>query len=270
MRRAAAIALVALIALSGCSLLPGGPASDAANTTGTPGGVNGSGDDAGTHTGEFTYPDGYAPSGIADSQAALESHTVGLLAAESFIFRFNGTAVSNGSTISVSVLQAANASSNNAYVITEISGFGSRTRYYSNDTVFVRTDPPGENNTNYSSSQVNYSLSQFTGRDAVGPLLRYVEYGDGEILRRENDTFVRYRANRLTNVPAVLGDRVSPENVTEFRAAILVDDEGIVHRLAYQATIERGNRTLQVDLRLNVLGTGSTTVEDPDWIERAR
>lgn len=266
MRRAAAVAVVLLLALSGCSLLPGDAGGSNATDSTTGAGATDVTD--GTPAG-FSYPDGYAESGVADSAAALDSHTDGLLAAESFIFRFNGTAYANGSTVRISVLQAANTSSNNAYVITEIRGFGSRTRYYSGDRVYVRTDPPGENDTNYTSAEVNYSLSEFTGRDAIGPLLRYVEYGDAEVLERENGTYVRYRAERLANVPAVLGDDVDAGNVSDFRAAILVDESGVVHRLAYQATIDRGNRTLLVDLRLNVLGTGSTTVEDPDWIDRA-
>ncbi|WP_255195924.1 DUF7537 family lipoprotein [Halorarius litoreus] len=274
-RQLPVILLIALLVLSGCSFL-GGPASptptDAGSVTSSPTPGAGSTPTTTTRT-PAPYPPGYGESGVVDADRAVQAHTQGVLDRESFIVEFNGTALTNESLASISALQTANLSTERAYVITHVEGRGTTTQFYENGTVYVRTDPPGENNTRYRSQQGAFEPRSFTGVDQVEPLIRNVEYGPPERVRRsDGGAFFRYRASGVENVSdiePILGQGVDPANVTEFEVGIVVGPDGIVHRSAYRATIRRGDDTLKLAIEVNVLGFESTAVDRPDWLDEA-
>jgi hypothetical protein len=267
--------LTVLLLTSGCSFL-----GDSASPTATEG-SSPTTTDAGSPTATpqqtrtpAPYPPGYGESGVVDADRAVEAHTDGVTERESFIVEFNGTALSNDRVASIDALQATNLSTERAYIITRVGGRGTTTQYYENGTVYVRTDSPGEEDPEYSSREATFRPRDFTGTNQVEPLVRYVEYGRPErISRTDGGTFFRYRSSgveNVTNVQAILGASVDPENVTAIEVGIVVGPSGIVHRSAYEATVERGDETLELAIEVNVLGFRSTTVDRPDWFEQAQ
>ena len=267
--------LTVLLLTSGCSFL-----GDSASPTATEG-SSPTTTDAGSPTATpqqtrtpAPYPPGYGESGVVDADRAVEAHTDGVTERESFIVEFNGTALSNDRVASIDALQATNLSTERAYIITRVGGRGTTTQYYENGTVYVRTDSPGEEDPEYSSREATFRPRDFTGTNQVEPLVRYVEYGRPErISRTDGGTFFRYRSSgveNVTNVQAILGASVDPENVTAIEVGIVVGPSGIVHRSAYEATVERGDETLELAIEVNVLGFRSTTVDRPDWFEEAQ
>jgi hypothetical protein len=275
-RQLPVILLAVMLVLSGCSFF-GSPASPTATDAPAPSATATPGDDVATTTTTRTpapYPPGYGAPGVVDADEAVQAHTQAVTDRESFIVEFNGTALTNESVASISALQAANLSTESAYVITRVEGRGTTTQFYENGTAYVRTDPPGENNTTYRSKSGAFEPRSFTGTDQVEPLLRNVEYGSAERVRRsDGGAFFRYWATGVENVSdvaPVLGAGIDRENVTAFEAGIVVGPDGIVHRSAYRATIRRGDDTLRLAIEVNVLGFESTTVDRPDWLDRAR
>lgn len=264
--------LTVLLLTSGCSFLGGSasPTPTGATTATTP-------DATATPTASPTptrtpapYPPGYGESGVVDADRAVQAHTNGVLDRESFIVEFNGTALTNDSLASINAVQAANLSTERAYTITRVGGRGTTTQYYENGTVYVRTDPVGENDTRYTTSETTFRAREFTGIQQVEPLVRNVDYGQPERVSRPGGTFFRYTSSNVTDVEPILGERVDRENVTDIRVGIVVGPSGIVHRSAYEATVQRGDETLRLAVEVNVLGFRSTTVDRPDWFEEAR
>lgn len=261
-RPLAALLLATLLVFSGCSLLDGpaatesdpGTASPSAEPTRTP----------------APYPPGYGAAGVVDPDAASEAHASGVLDRESFVVEYNGTAFTNGTLARISSVQTANLSTDRGYVITRVRGRGTAIQYYEDGSVYVRRDPPGENDTTYETRAAPFRPREFTGLGFVDPLIRHVEYGEPERIPREGGTFFRYRGTEVTDVQAILGSSVDPANVSDVEVGIVVGPSGIVHRSAYRATVERGGETLRVSIEINVLGFRSTSVDRPDWFDEAR
>lgn len=200
----------------------------------------------------------------------MQAHSDSVIDRESFIVEFNGTALTNDSLASINALQATNLTTERAYTITRVGGRGTTTQYYEDGTVYIRNDPPGENNTEYASRSATFRPADFTGINQVEPLVRNVDYGQPERVPRRGGTFFRYRSENVTDVQAILGQNVDPSNVTDIEVGIVVGPSGMVHRSAYQATVKRGDQTLQIAIEVNVLGFRSTTVDRPDWFEQAQ
>lgn len=271
MRRALAVVLLAvLLALSGCSLLGGSTPTPTPTDASTPASPTVSP----TPTTDPTatpapYPPGYGERGVVDADRAVDAHAASMLDRESFIVEYNGSAFTGDRLATINSLQTVNLSTDRAYVITTVGGRGTTTQYFADGKAYVRDDPPGDNNTDYSSRDSAFQPRDYTGVGLVGPLVRNVDYGAPERVQRRGGTFFRYRSSNVTAVQPILGDNVEPENVTEMEVGIVVGPSGIVHRGAYSATVERGDETLQIRVEVNSLGFRSTTVSPPDWLAKA-
>lgn len=253
-----AVALVAVVLLAGCSFLGGGPGSPTATS---PGGGNGPG------AAESGFPPGYGDSGVTNVTAALDANSEQLLSAGSFYLEYNGTAVSGDRTATSNSVQIVNVSQDRAYVITRVSNRGSSVQYYAGDRVYVQNDPPGENNTQYTSREVSVGPENFTGRQLYGPLLEHVEWGN--LTTADNGSLYLYQAQSLERAKPVLGSSVDESNVTDFRGSLLVGSDGTIYRVAYGATVERETAS-DVGVAITTRKVGNTTVQEPTWLENAR
>lgn len=276
-RQLPVLLLAVLLVTSGCSFLGGPGSPTATDATATSPTVTAESPDASPAQQTRTpapYPPGYGETGVVDADRAVQAHTDGVVERASFVVEFNGTALSNDSLATINALQATNLTTERAYTITRVVGRGTTTQYYENGTVYVQRDPVGENNTEYASRDATFRPRDFTGTNQVEPLVRYVEYGSPErFTRTDGGTFFRYRSSgveNVSNVQAILGERVDAENVTAMEAGIVVGPSGIVHRSAYEATVKRGDDTLELAIEVNVLGFRSTTVDRPDWFAAAQ
>lgn len=259
------VALVAVAMLAGCSFLPSGLGPTDATPSGTAIPSNGTSTPANETD---AYPAGYDADAVVDPDAAIDAHARGLLTAESFYLEYNGSAVSDDRTASVYSAQVVNLSTDRAYVVSVVQGAGSTVQYFSGDTVYVQRNPPGENDTSYDSSSASVEPDAFTGRGLYGPLLRYVEWENAGPAG-DNGSFVHYRGESLAEVKPVLGEGVDRENVSEFRASLIVGRDGIVRQVVYGATVER-TETSEVSVSVTTRQIGNTTVEAPEWLDRAR
>lgn len=256
--RRAVVVCVLVVALAGCSSLlgptqtptPSPTATSSPTPTATP----------------SPYPPGYGPNGVTAPATALDTHSAELLEAGSFFLSYNGTAFSDNRTVNVYSAQVVNISTDRAYVITNVKGGTSTVQYYTNDSVYIQTNRPGENTT-YSSREARVQPRNFTGRGLYGPLLRYGEWGKAK--SAANGSFILYEATSFSRVKPVFGQSVDARNVTNVSATLVVGPEGIVRSVTYGATIQREQR-LEVGVAITTRRVGNTTVQPPSWLEKAR
>jgi hypothetical protein len=83
-------------------------------------------------------------------------------------------------------------------------------------------------------------------------------------------TRYRYRATDFENPERLFGGTVQREDVDGFEGTLLVDEDGAVRRLQYEATVtvDGERRRLVLDLNLSSV-EGQTEVNPPPWKDRA-
>lgn len=265
-RHVAVLSLALLLVVSGCSGLLSGDATPAdggeATSTATPA-------PATPTPVPFTYPDGYSETGVTDSEAAAGAHTDGILSHDSFTVSYRAAVQTPNRSVQVDFTQQVNTVERRAHLVSAVTGGTNIAQYYANDTVYVRSESPSTNQTSYTSRQQTLNLEEFTGTQFVAPAVANASYGEAAVVERDGETLVRYEARELTNATGLLGSDTSTENVTSFSATLLVDEDGVVRRVEYRATVDRpgGERTLEVVVEVSELD--STTVQRPDWVNRA-
>jgi len=284
-RRLGALALTALLLLSGCSFLgaaPTGPGAGTSTPTTTPADTatptNGG---AGTATPPadatatptataVPLPDGYGPSGVDNLTLALQNHRTALVDAGSFTISYRATLLTNDGQSSISAVRTTNVSQARGYEATNISNGPVRERFVDNGTEYVRTDPvDGEVFYNRSSNAV-YDPRRYTATELVRPALENVTYKNAERVERANRTFFRYRVSRVENLQSLLGSSVDPANVTSFDAALVVAADGSIQRVGYRATVDRGGEEFTVQVRIDLVQQGGVNLGEPAWLDEAK
>lgn len=277
-----AAALAALVLTAGCSFLDGGGATPTADTddpaptgTSTPtatASATATPSPTPTPAPGSDYPDGYARNGVENPTAAVASHIDSLTARESFIVAANGTVLTGNRTARVQQLQSVDLRQNRALVAVNDSDSVQITSYFDTETRYVKKNPPGENSTRYHTTDATLRPATFTGSSFVAPALTNVTYGGANVTATENGTFYGYSASTVNRsaFPALFGPSINASNVTAFDAGVVVDDEGIVRRMSYQATVDRGDETLRVDVRVRTFAIDEVSVSEPDWVDKAR
>jgi hypothetical protein len=276
-RQLLAAALAALVLTSGCSFLGGGGATPTANTddatptatatataTATPSPTpTSSGPD---------YPDGYGQLGVTNATVAASSHVESLASRQSFIVSTAATVLRENGTTRVQQLQSVDIRQDRALIAVNDSDSVQRTSYFADGTRYLRVNPPGENNSRYNVSDASFDPRGFTGATFVAPALEGVTYGTANVTETGNGTFFGYSATSVNRsaFPLLFGPSINASNVTDFDAGFVVDEEGIVRRMSYQATVDRGDETLVVDVRLETSSIDEVSVSEPTWVEEAR
>lgn len=256
-----ALSMGFLLVLAGCSGWPGG-------STDTPGGQGG---DAGTDTPGpgAAYPAGYGADGIADAAAATRAHVDAIGSYDSFTITYRATVTFPNRTTEVDYVQRVDARERRAHLVSDVSGGTSVAHYYANGTVYVRSESPRTNGTSYSSRDRELDVAAVSGEEFVRPVVTNVSYGAPERVERDGETMLRYEATGLDTAAGVVGEDVSVENVTSFSAVLLVDGDGLVRRIEYEAAVVRNGRERSVTVTIDVTDLDATTVRRPDWVDRA-
>ncbi|WP_254536323.1 DUF7537 family lipoprotein [Halomarina litorea] len=81
-------------------------------------------------------------------------------------------------------------------------------------------------------------------------------------------TVTRYTIEGDYNESALTGGTAA--NVSDFEATLLVTADGTVRSFGFNATVEQQGRTVNASNTIVVSDIGSTSVEEPDWLDEAR
>lgn len=259
MRTVTVVLVAVLVTLSGCSgLVPGGDGD---------GGDGGDGQGPGQTS---PYAPGYAASGVTNATAAVEAHETTLLSQPGFTVEYNATVDSGEGTTNVDYSRLVETGSREVLTETNITSgsvSGDLVQYYHNGTVYQRSSSSVSGSVQYANKSGDYNLSSFTGTQMVEPVVSDVSYGSSEVITYEGDRAVRYSGATLDNSTRLLGRGVDPANVTDFKAAIVVDARGVVRHVRYNATTTGdGERTLDVTISFE---SGEVSVNRPSWVAKA-
>ena len=278
-RRFGAVALTALLFLTGCSFLgavPGGPGTgtpaQTATATATP---SPSPTATATPTDSPTarpepLPAGYSPTGVDNLSVALERHRTALVDTGSFTISYQATLLTDRGRSAISSVRSTNVTQALGYEATNITNGATRERFLTDGTAYVRTNPAGGDVYYNQTSNAEYDPARYTAVGLVRPALENVTYKNAERIERGNRTFFRFRASDVRDLESLLGAGVSPTNVTSFDAAIVVAADGSVQRVGYQATVERGDEEFAVQVRIDVIQQGDVVLGEPVWLDEAK
>lgn len=265
-RRAAALLVVALVALAGCSL----PSGDLTRDTETPT----TGDDGPTPspTPAFSYPAGYSEAGVENVSRALESHRSTL--ADSSGFQLVYSAAIDGSDRSSVVTYDVRAEppSERALLrfnVTSRNVEGYYEQYYADGTMHVASRQPGSDNTSYSNTSQSYSADQFAGANwLLRPVLENVSFESSRVVTRDGDRVVEFGDGHLRESGELPTGSLQSGDVTEFSATMVVGPDGHVRSLEYRATVVDGDDERALSVSIRTTDVGETTVQRPEWVDR--
>ncbi len=260
-RPATALCCIALVLLAGCS--------------GVPGFGGGSGD-------AYT-----APGEPLNASALQADHTENLREAGSFTVTINGSsAFGNDSTEQGTVVRADlenNRTLQQADIAQSMGGQatgGTQTLYVEDGTAYVRLAFGSDNGTQTQYQVVNLSgqASQQSPSRQFLTLNQYVSIIDGGNWTQqgtesfEGTTVTRYTVNGTDafDASSLAAAGAPAPNVTDFEATMLVTADGTIRKLAFTFEAVAQGQPITVTNDLVVSDVGSTTVEQPGWLDEAR
>ncbi|PSP66451.1 hypothetical protein BRC85_09850 [Halobacteriales archaeon QS_1_69_70] len=186
------------------------------------------------------YPPGYGPDGIEDPGEAAAAHAEPLADGRGFVAIYNATVLDGeNAALRLGWRQAAETGSEEVEATAVRADGGTQERYLVNDTVYIRTDPPGADNTEYDTVQSDYEVRNFTGSSVVFRTLAGASY-------------------------------ISEEDVELFGGSLTVDDAGIVRRVAYEGVVTVNGTRERLGAGFTVGGIRETTVSEPEWLDEAK
>lgn len=255
----ASVALVVLVALTGCSgLFGGGTPTPAAEPTVTP-----TATPTATPGGPFagvTFPEGTSKDAIDNGSALLTSHDRAL-AQQDYEISYNIDLRQGGQPLlQQAVGTKSSLDSKRAYSI--VSEPGRLAEVYRNETTFAAREFQN-NSTTYDYRPLNASFAsehrRLAGTETIGIVLRNANFSaDAVITRRDGTTFVRYTLDEAkVNESA---------NVTVATGTVVVSESGVVYNaeLRIEGTIQ-GQRYL-VDVSYQLVNIGNVEVDRPEWV----
>lgn len=253
-------------ALAGCSALPmwdeNGDRDGPQETEGRDAPEADPGGEAGDGPEDADYPEGYGPDGVGDPDAAIAGHLEALLDVETYAFDYEGMIVEGDAEQSIILTHRADNDAEVGYQIRD-TGSGAEVQYFEDQRVYVRrqTDDGEE----YDSGDYEYTMESFTGRDAVGPLLANVEYGDAEVVEEDGETYFRYVSEEVLNPAGVLRQgEVDEDRIDRFDVAIVVDGDGVVRHSGFVVEADR-----DITVETVVSGIDELSLDRPDWYDEA-
>ena len=224
------------------------------------------------------YPPGYSASGITDPARAADQHAAALADQDSYALALNTTTPSSGTQASVTAVQRANISSQQAYNELNIStqtGQIVTESYYNESTGYTRTNSSlaSEAGPQYNVSRQPFRVTYNSTVTTFQGFLGNASYGAAQSVERDGETLIRYEATELTDPAAFLNmplSDITAENVSEFNASVFVDQNGVIRSLSYSATYTTEGTTTTTTLDLRITDLNATTVNEPEWLAEAK
>lgn len=254
-KRLLAVALVGLlVASAGCAQIPG---------MGGDGGDDGSSD-----------IDPYTESGDElDGETVSTDHVAAIEDAGSYTYDVTFEAADGESSLSIDAHIEADMESDEAYSVQESNFFGNQTtyKYTSGNVTYERSVSEGdEENAQYKTSDDSRVEPVNTTPSFEPTLVDGVEWSQEGTEERDGVGVTRYESTGVANVTALVGAGTDAENVTNVSATMLVDADGVVRQYDLTYTVEEGDSETTVTYEVSTSAVGSTSVEEPDWLDEAR
>lgn len=142
--------------------------------------------------------------------------------------------------------------------------------YTDGDTSYQeRIDEMGE--VSYSSSEDPYSF--ISGVNVTHYEESYENLVEGLAWENTGDEgfngvgVTRYEVGGVDNKTKLFGENSTVESVS---GTMLIDEQGLVHQLNFSTTYELDGETVSGEVNWTLSAVGETTVEEPDWLGKAK
>jgi flagellin FlaA/flagellin FlaB len=254
------IVIAALVAVAGCT---SGMLEDPSGTNEDP-----SGTDSSTNKtlDDLSLPDGTSEEAVENGSALAAAHTSALS--------------ETGYTVEVTaLLSSGQESENSTYVVrrdtetgelyqrvVQESGGDEQRRFaYANATATY--EKRGTDSPSYDVNRDTTSDDQATNNvvNAVETLVPAGNWTDPSVVSVDGQTLVEYD---FAGIPSD-AEFFQPETVTNASGSLLVDQQGVVHRVTLNVTQERDGTVSETDIDYRVAELGDVSVEKPDWVSTA-
>lgn len=264
-RSVAVLALVLVVALAGC-----GGSGQQGLSTGTPS-PDGSEPSPSTPTptpslADVSVPPGVSEDGVTDRDALLSAHADGL----------DGKSV----TVDVDFQLTIDGDGQNAGLRGKVTpdddaGWlrvsttdGTGTYYTEGGTTYEKVVVDGS--TSYGTTDQVSAIPQTTrfGADTrLRDALWNANWSFDRVVERDGELLLRYEATRVSLPSEVDVDRSDADATSH--GVLLVGEDGVVREVDIGVTVETDEETVEYGLSVTFSEIGSTTIQRPDWIDRA-
>lgn len=242
------LALVVLVALAGCSSGPlGGSPGDAA-----PQSVD-----------DLSLPDGASPDAVENASALAAAHTQ-RLSERGYEVRLSVALSGAGESRNRTYLVRRDADSRALYQRVVRGANGTPVVAYVNETASYQKQGVAD-----PSYDVDTATTSDGGPTAVAKapesLVPLGEWTDPSAVSRDGQTLVRYDLDGISPDAQF----VDADQVSNASGSLLVDQQGVVHRVALNVTRERDGATSTARYEYRVTDLGDVAVEKPEWVSEA-
>lgn len=259
-RRHLATLLVVFVVLAGCTG-GAGPAETTADTT--------------TRTALETT-DGNAKTAATSAAKLAADHATALAAAENFTLRWSASLSSESAaeteSLSVNTTAFVDAAGGELLLRENASGMSVQTTYVSaSGETYRRTTLSGGDVVRYRRPARNYTVEEYRN-DSLESLVGAFEFEAAGTTTLDGERVRVYSVTSLDQVrtPDANVTRFDPENVTAVEGRLYVADSGLAKKFTYRTAADVDGVTRTFTYRLEYDAVGSTTVEEPRWLEKAR
>jgi hypothetical protein len=256
-KRLLTVALVGLlVASAGCAQIPG--------IGGDGDGGDGGSSDIAAYTESGDELDGETVS--ADHAAAIED-------AGSYTFDVGFEAADDESSLSIDAHIEADMENDRAYSVQESNLFGNQTayKYTSGDSTYEKSVREGdEENAQYATSEDGQVQPVNTTPSFQASLVDGLEWSQEGTEEQNGVGVTRYESTGVANATALVGAGTDAENVSDVSATMYLDADGVVRQYDLTYTVQEGDSETTVTYEVETTGVGSTSVEEPDWLDEAR
>ncbi|MFC5970340.1 hypothetical protein ACFPYI_03270 [Halomarina salina] len=282
MRRtiASVLVLVLLVTTAGCSSVTGSDSADATQTETTDGAEElaadqtetSDGDDertaARTETTARAYPVGFDESGAAEVDAALENHLASLTEQGTFtvVLSANSSVVVDGSVQQGGERVATRlVDVHNQRALTTEEWSGETTEQYATrNATFVYTNSSDEP---YDVLRETFNASKSAASDELATVVSSTSYD--AVTTHENGSVTYSEASVRPGSPLAGDDEIVVET---FSSTMHVTESGQISSLSLHIVraLDGGDYESELSFDITYRDVGSTTVEDPHWMDELR
>lgn len=264
-RRLAILAVVALVALAGCSAITPDDASggDGIRDGGADGNDTPESTDVRATVETVDYPTGYDESGVVDSAAAVRAHDEAVQSAEGFRFAADVTiTVPNRSgdgpdeRMAFDLETVVDNEAGTEYSRAEFDGNATETYRTSDGVLYTRNEVGGDV---WYRQESSGSVSEFTLSDFEAAIAS-VDLEPRSVETDGSTTLITYAGDEIDDPNGEFG------NVDNASVELVVDTKGRIHEFAVESSAADGP-DLDVSFAFEF---ESVTVEEPAWLDEAK
>lgn len=260
-KQMAAIAVAALLVFAGCSAGGDGDATTAPpETTDVPADAT-TATDSGGDSPIYESP--------LDATTVAENHESAIRDAGTFTLASTSNQSQGEQSRTVDSTVSVDLSSGEYFSQRDAGAQVVETYAYGNGTTYQRLS--FENQSRYSIPQRTTNTSQLASGD-IGSFVDAFQFDHVSTESVEDTETDVYEASGFEdlNQSADGFGGLDEENVTSIDARVYVADSGLVKQFEYSLVIQTGNGEASISIQQRYTDIGSTTVEQPPWLDEAR